>query len=92
MEASHSRGKGIKDASPLRGRRKRKGFGRAPPPVPISSGHPPPSKGEEKEEKTLGGTPTATPPVGAASPLEGEAERGQGKRLCFRLLAGSEGK
>jgi len=28
----------------------------------------------------------------AASPLKGEAERGQGKRLCFRLLSGSEGK
>jgi len=59
----------------------------SPPPVPISSGHPPPSKGEEKEEKTLGGTPTAPPHVGAASPLEGEAE--EGASFYFYTLRGN---
>ena len=33
------------------------------------------SSGEEEEERILDITPTAPPPVGAASPLKGEAER-----------------
>jgi len=41
-------------------------------------------KGEEKEERTLDITPTAPPCVGAASPLEGEAEKG--KLLLSYLL------